>query len=233
MENRKRKQESRITIFRKSPKASQNDHFLVPNSLKGVYIACSQGCRKEFQAGWYDRCMWESKRMIDKCIREIETERQGLQAQEKKLIVEIKKSANQGQMVRCSISFIAMQAFILGRKNSATLSPNCRACRMSLRIQVQISKDAEEVKSLFYSLIGDLLGTWDVSGFYRLLKFSKWVKEGMHLLNINYYFDHYFEKKALVFFKFMMLLKGEPIHYLEDSMAELEESRRKLVSLKM
>ncbi|GJV16887.1 hypothetical protein Tco_1362210 [Tanacetum coccineum] len=58
-------------------------------------------------------------------------------------------------------------------------------------------------------------------------------KEGMQLLNINYYFDHYFEKKALVFFKVMMLLKEEPIHYLEDSMAKLEESRRKLVSLKM
>ncbi|KAK6914706.1 Snf7 family, partial [Dillenia turbinata] len=40
----------------------------------------------------------ENKRMIDKSIREIERERQGLQAQEKKLIVEIKKSAKQGQM---------------------------------------------------------------------------------------------------------------------------------------
>lgn len=37
--------------------------------------------------------------MLDKSIREIERERQGLQAQEKKLIVEIKKSAKQGQMV--------------------------------------------------------------------------------------------------------------------------------------
>lgn len=37
--------------------------------------------------------------MIDKSIREIERERQGLQAQEKKLIVEIKKNAKQGQMV--------------------------------------------------------------------------------------------------------------------------------------
>ncbi|KAF8388755.1 hypothetical protein HHK36_025435 [Tetracentron sinense] len=40
----------------------------------------------------------ENKRMIDKSIREIERERQGLQAQEKKLILEIKKSAKQGQM---------------------------------------------------------------------------------------------------------------------------------------
>lgn len=36
--------------------------------------------------------------MMDKSIREIERERQGLQNQEKKLIVEIKKSAKQGQM---------------------------------------------------------------------------------------------------------------------------------------
>ena len=41
----------------------------------------------------------ENKRMLDKSIREIERERQGLQAQEKKLILEIKKSAKQGQMV--------------------------------------------------------------------------------------------------------------------------------------
>lgn len=37
--------------------------------------------------------------MLDKSIREIERERQGLQTQEKKLITEIKKAAKQGQMV--------------------------------------------------------------------------------------------------------------------------------------
>ncbi|KAG7583559.1 Snf7 family [Arabidopsis suecica] len=40
----------------------------------------------------------ENKRMLDKSIREIERERQGLQTQEKKLINEIKKTAKQGQM---------------------------------------------------------------------------------------------------------------------------------------
>ncbi|KAF7813586.1 vacuolar protein sorting-associated protein 2-like protein 1 [Senna tora] len=40
----------------------------------------------------------ENKRMLDKSIREIERERQSLQSQEKKLILEIKKSAKQGQM---------------------------------------------------------------------------------------------------------------------------------------
>ncbi|KAL0337233.1 UNVERIFIED_CONTAM: Vacuolar protein sorting-associated protein 21 [Sesamum calycinum] len=42
--------------------------------------------------------MRENKRMLDKSIRELERERQGLQTQEKKLILEIKKSAKQGQM---------------------------------------------------------------------------------------------------------------------------------------
>ncbi|KAG0469132.1 hypothetical protein HPP92_018460 [Vanilla planifolia] len=40
----------------------------------------------------------ENKRMLDRSIREIERERQGLQNQEKKLIGEIKKAAKQGQM---------------------------------------------------------------------------------------------------------------------------------------
>jgi hypothetical protein len=48
----------------------------------------------------------ENKRMLDKSIREIERERQGLQTQEKKLIAEIKKVAKQGQMV-CMSSQIA------------------------------------------------------------------------------------------------------------------------------
>ncbi|KAL3642913.1 hypothetical protein CASFOL_013728 [Castilleja foliolosa] len=47
----------------------------------------------------------ENKRMLDKSIREIERERQGLQTQEKKLIAEIKKSAKQGQMEISSGSF--------------------------------------------------------------------------------------------------------------------------------
>ena len=37
--------------------------------------------------------------MLDRSIRELERERQGLQAQEKKLITEIKKTAKEGQMV--------------------------------------------------------------------------------------------------------------------------------------
>ncbi len=42
----------------------------------------------------------ENKRMLDKAIRELDRERMQLQSQEKKLVVEIKKMASQGQMVR-------------------------------------------------------------------------------------------------------------------------------------
>lgn len=41
----------------------------------------------------------ENKRMLDKAIRDLDRERAGLQSQEKKLIVEIKKMAKQNQMV--------------------------------------------------------------------------------------------------------------------------------------
>ncbi|XP_020108125.1 vacuolar protein sorting-associated protein 2 homolog 1-like [Ananas comosus] len=45
----------------------------------------------------------ENKRMLDRSIREIERERMGLQTQEKRLIVEIKKTAKQGQMAAVKV----------------------------------------------------------------------------------------------------------------------------------
>lgn len=49
--------------------------------------------------------------MLDKSIREIERERQGLQAQEKKLIVQIKNNAKQGQMVRALVRLNTIFSF--------------------------------------------------------------------------------------------------------------------------
>jgi hypothetical protein len=40
--------------------------------------------------------------MLDRAIRDLDRERMGLQQQEKKLIVEIKKMAKDGQMVRAT-----------------------------------------------------------------------------------------------------------------------------------
>ena len=43
----------------------------------------------------------ENKRQLDKAIRELDRERTSLQQQEKKTVMEIKKMAKEGQMVRC------------------------------------------------------------------------------------------------------------------------------------
>lgn len=48
----------------------------------------------------------ENKRLLDRSIRELDRERTGLQNQEKKLVMEIKKMAKEGQMVRMPPSFI-------------------------------------------------------------------------------------------------------------------------------
>lgn len=59
-----------------------------------------EGC-KCMACWWYGvEMLRENKRMLDKAIRELDRERQGLQNQEKKLIDEIKKTAKQGQNVR-------------------------------------------------------------------------------------------------------------------------------------
>lgn len=54
----------------------------------------------------------ENKRALDKSIREIERERQNLQNQEKKLIVEIKKTAKQGQMVGSKFNLREFPGFV-------------------------------------------------------------------------------------------------------------------------
>lgn len=42
----------------------------------------------------------EQKRALDKAIRELDRERMSIQQQEKKIVVDIKKMAKEGQMVR-------------------------------------------------------------------------------------------------------------------------------------
>ncbi len=42
----------------------------------------------------------ENKRMINRAIRDLDRERAGMEKQEKKLVIDIKKAAKEGQMVR-------------------------------------------------------------------------------------------------------------------------------------
>lgn len=60
--------------------------------------------------------------MLDKSIREIERERQALQGQEKKLIMEIKKSAKQGQMVCYFLAACCSFSLFYGRPISISSS---------------------------------------------------------------------------------------------------------------
>ncbi len=52
----------------------------------------------------------EHKRMLDKSIRELDREVMGLHTQEKKLIVDIKKAAKEGQMVCCLCPHMVLTA---------------------------------------------------------------------------------------------------------------------------
>ena len=58
----------------------------------------------------------ENKRMLDKAIRELDRERTGLQAQEKKLIAEIKRVAKQNQMAAVRL----MAKDLIRTRNSVT-----------------------------------------------------------------------------------------------------------------
>ena len=57
-----------------------------------IYSLLHRKCRAEL--------LRENKRLIDKSIREIDRERNSLQMQENKLIMEMKRNAKNGQMVR-------------------------------------------------------------------------------------------------------------------------------------
>ena len=59
--------------------------------------------------------------MLDKAIRDLDRERMALQNQEKKLIVEIKKTAKQGQMVRCLAGCRLCRPRVLGLRGQRTV----------------------------------------------------------------------------------------------------------------
>ena len=62
--------------------------------------------------------------MLDRAIRELDRERMGLQTQEKKLILEIKKMAKEGQMVGGSGSGPG-RAWVRGRGRGRGRAAGC------------------------------------------------------------------------------------------------------------
>ena len=48
----------------------------------------------------------ENKRLLDKTMRNLDRERVKMEQQEKKIVVDIKKMAKEGQMVRCLLTVL-------------------------------------------------------------------------------------------------------------------------------
>ncbi|CAL5398518.1 unnamed protein product [Camellia sinensis] len=96
----------------------------------------------------------ENKRMLDKSIREIDRERQGLQAQEKKLIAEIKKSAKQGQMLTNS----ALGIFIFNKSEELALFPSILYPGGAVKVMAKDLIRTRHQVEKFYKLKSQLQG---------------------------------------------------------------------------
>lgn len=98
--------------------------------------------------------------MLDKSIREIERERQGLQTQEKKLIAEIKKTAKQGQMVCFTFLYVVYLVKHLLRYVEVVLNMICLVFFLQGAVKV-MAKDLIRTRhqiEKFYKLKSQLQG---------------------------------------------------------------------------
>ena len=107
--------------------------------------------------------------MLDKSIRDIERERQGLQAQEKKLIAEIKKSAKQGQMVcLSSASFLIILPVIQ---------------LASLLVSTLLSRLDSEIPIRYSTLcLGTILSVSGSSYSSLVVLTAHWILQGLGML---------------------------------------------------
>ncbi|PPD95703.1 hypothetical protein GOBAR_DD07259 [Gossypium barbadense] len=111
----------------------------------------------------------ENKRMLDKSIREIERERQGLQTQEKKLIAEIKKSAKQGQMG--AVKVMAKDLIRTRHQIEKFFKLKSQLQGVSLRIQMEVDG---------YNCGGAITKTFDICPApYHTLKSTQAMGEAM------------------------------------------------------
>ncbi|KAF7148552.1 hypothetical protein RHSIM_Rhsim03G0230000 [Rhododendron simsii] len=120
----------------------------------------------------------ENKRMLDKSIREIERERQGLQTQEKKLIVEMKKNAKQGQMQFTLQKVISL--FCHGPRIEAILRCPHRPYRNAHHANREIFKKKKKkpssslLSSGFYPSSGSLSGAETTRPLEKKMHQSLW-----------------------------------------------------------
>ena len=81
----------------------------------------------------------ENKRMLDKAIRELDRERTGLQAQEKKLIAEIKRVAKQNQMAAVRL----MAKDLIRTRNSVTKFYALKSQLQGVSLRMQTLKSTQ------------------------------------------------------------------------------------------
>ena len=81
----------------------------------------------------------ENKRMLDKAIRELDRERTGLQAQEKKLIAEIKLVAKQNQMAAVRL----MAKDLIRTRNSVTKFYALKSQLQGVSLRMQTLKSTQ------------------------------------------------------------------------------------------
>ncbi|KAL9257379.1 Vacuolar protein sorting-associated protein 2 homolog 1-like protein [Drosera capensis] len=122
----------------------------------------------------------ENKRMLDRSIREIERERQGLQAQEKKLIAEIKKSAKQGQMG--AVRVMAKDLIRTRHQVEKFYKLKSQLQGVSLRIQTLKSTQAmgQAMKGVTKAM-GKMNRQLNLPGLQKIMQEFEWQNEKMEL----------------------------------------------------
>ena len=81
----------------------------------------------------------ENKRMLDRAIRDLDRERTGLQTQEKKLILEIKKAAKDGQMDAVRV----MARSLVRNRHSVTKLHGCKAQLQAVSLRLATLKSTQ------------------------------------------------------------------------------------------
>ena len=81
----------------------------------------------------------ENKRMLDKAIRELDRERTALQAQEKKLVAEIKRTAKQGQMAAVRV----MAKDLIRTRHSVTKFYSLKSQLQGVSLRMQTLKSTQ------------------------------------------------------------------------------------------
>ena len=81
----------------------------------------------------------ENKRMLDRAIRDLDRERTGLQTQEKKLILEIKKAAKVGQMDAVRV----MARSLVRNRHSVTKLHGCKAQLQAVSLRLATLKSTQ------------------------------------------------------------------------------------------